>query len=186
MAAAETGLPLYSERLVLRNFQDGDLGALLGYHNDPEVAKFQGFTALTEEQGRRFIERQRDRRLGEPGEWTQVALERRDTGEMIGDLGFRVNGDLPHEAEIGYRLARRHQRQGFAAEAVSRLLDHAFTVLRLHRVIAYTACENRASIALLERVGFRREGHLKKSWNDGEGWIDEYLYAVLEEEWSSA
>ena len=44
--------------------------------------------------------------MGVPGEWTQIAIERRDTGEMIGDLGFRIDVDYPHEAELGYRIAR--------------------------------------------------------------------------------
>jgi len=53
----------------------------------------------------------------------------------------------------------------------------------MHRVIAMTACENVASVALLERLGLRREGHFRQSvWLKGK-WEDEYLYAMLQEEW---
>lgn len=186
MTAGERGLPLAGERLILRNLADRDFAAMLGYYNDPTLAEYLDVPTMTEDRVRRFIEGQCDRPLGVPGEWTQIAIERRDTGEMIGDLGFRVNADYPHEAELGYRIAREHQHHGFAVEAVSRLLDHAFTALGLHRVIAYTGCENEPSIRLLERVGFRREGRMRASYNVRGRWIDEYLYAMLEDEWRSA
>jgi RimJ/RimL family protein N-acetyltransferase len=55
----------------------------------------------------------------------------------------------------------------------------------LHRVIAITDCENAASVALLERLGLRREGHfLQNVWFKGT-WGDEYLYAILHEEWQN-
>jgi RimJ/RimL family protein N-acetyltransferase len=185
MPASERGLPLTSERLILRNPADRDFAAMLGYYNDPELARYVDVPPMTEGRIRDFIDRQRERQLGVPGEWTQVAIERRDTGEMVGDLGFRVSADYPHEAELGYRIAREHQHRGFALEAASRLLDHAFTALGLHRVIAYTGCENEPSIRLLERLGFRQEGQMTKSYMVRGAWIDEYLYAVLDEEWPS-
>ena len=78
---------------------------------------------------------------------------------------------------------RAYQGQGFATEAVSCLLNYAFLTFDLHRIIAITDCENEASVALLERLGMRREGHfLKNVWFKGK-WGDEYLYAILKEEW---
>ena len=96
---------------------------------------------------------------------------------------MQVDGQEHYRAEIGYTLARDHQGQGFASEAVSRLLDYAFDVLGLHRVIAIADCRNKPSWVLLERVVLRREGHfLEGVWFKGE-WSDEYLYAVLKDEW---
>lgn len=178
-----SGLPLQSDRLILRSLEDRDLEGLMGYHNDPEVGQHQGWVGMSEGQARDFIARLKNRPLGEPGEWTQIALEHKDTGELLGDLGFRVNAEYLYEAELGYRLARAYQHQGFATEAVSRLLDHAFSALNLHRIIAYIACENQPSITLVERLGFRREGHLKQSYDNRGTWIDEYLYAILDNEW---
>ena len=63
------------------------------------------------------------------------------------------------------------------------MLNYAFTKLELHRVIAITDCENERSVALLSRLGMRREGHfIQNIWFKGK-WGDEYLYAVLREEW---
>jgi len=52
-------------------------------------------------------------------------------------------------------------------------------------VIAVTDCENTASVTLLERLGLRREGHfIQNVWFKGK-WADEYLYAILQDEWLS-
>jgi RimJ/RimL family protein N-acetyltransferase len=52
-------------------------------------------------------------------------------------------------------------------------------------VIAITDVENAPSVALLERLGLRREGHFRQNvWFKGK-WGDEYLYAMLQEEWQS-
>jgi RimJ/RimL family protein N-acetyltransferase len=62
-------------------------------------------------------------------------------------------------------------------------LDYAFDALGLHRVIAIADCRNAPSVALLERLGMRGEGHfLESNWFKGE-WANEYLYAVLKNEW---
>lgn len=65
------------------------------------------------------------------------------------------------------------------------MLDYAFDTLRLDRVVARVDGRNAPSVALLERLGMRREGHfVENSWFKGR-WADEYLYAVLRHEWLS-
>ena len=109
-------------------------------------------------------------------------MELKRTQELVGDLGFRVEAD-GGQAEVGYTLAREHWGKGYAAEAVSRLLDHAFRDAGLHRVYAVTDQENLPSIAVLERIGLRREGaFVQNAWFKG-WWSSEYLYATLREEW---
>jgi RimJ/RimL family protein N-acetyltransferase len=69
-------------------------------------------------------------------------------------------------------------------EAVSCLLDYAFGDLGLHRVVAITNQENKPSFTLLEQLGMRREDRfVQNAWFRGR-WTREYLYAVLEDEWS--
>ena len=87
------------------------------------------------------------------------------------------------QAEIGYTVAPAFQRRGYASEGVSRMLEHLLVERGLHRVRAACDCRNIASLRLLERLGFRREGHLRSStWSKGE-WCDDCLYALLAEEW---
>ena len=91
----------------------------------------------------------------------------------------------PRLAEVGFTLGLPYQHQGFAAEAVTAVLEYAFTTLNIHRIQAVTDVENAASIALLERIGMRQEGHfLENVWFRGK-WGSEYHYAILEAEWKA-
>lgn len=172
-----------SERLILRRFKDSDLASFMAYRNDPEVARYQSWDSCDEQEARAFIREMQSARAGVPGEWFQFAIESNPTGDLIGDCALRVDEHESYRAEIGFTLAREYQGKGLASEAVSRLLDYAFDTLGLHRVVAIAHCRNAPSVALLERVGMRREGHfLENVWFKG-GWADEYLYAVLKDEW---
>ena len=172
-----------SERLILRRFRDSDLAPFVAYRNDPEVARYQSWDSIDEREARAFVREMGSAQPGVPGEWFQFAIESKETGGLIGDCALQVDGQEPYRAEIGFTLAREHQGRGFASEAVSRLLDYAFGVLGLHRVVAIADCRNESSWTLLERIGMRREGHFLDSvWFKGE-WSDEYLYAVLKDEW---
>ena len=172
-----------SERLILRRFKDSDLAPFMAYRNDPEVARYQSWDSCDEREARAFIREMQSAQSGVPGEWFGFAIESKDTQDLIGDCALRVDEDEPYRAEIGFTLARGYQGRGFASEAVSRLLDYAFDALGLHRVVAIADCRNAPSVALLERMGMRREGHfIENVWFKG-GWGDEYLYAVLKDEW---
>jgi RimJ/RimL family protein N-acetyltransferase len=172
-----------SERLTIRRFKDPDLSPFMAYRNDHEVARYQSWDSLDEREARAFIREAGAARAGVPGEWFGFAIESKATQDLIGECALRVDKDEPYRAEIGFTLAREYQGRGFASEAVSHLLDYAFDALGLHRVVAIADCRNAPSWALLERVGMRREGHfLENVWFKGV-WADEYLYAVLKDEW---
>jgi RimJ/RimL family protein N-acetyltransferase len=181
-----SGFRLSTGRLVLRLFQEPDLDALLAYRNDPEVARYQSWTSFSREEAEAFLASQRDLAPGTPGEWVQIALERRESPGLIGDCAVKVLADDPRQAEIGFTLARAWQGHGYGTEAVTALLAYLFETLGLHRVFAVTDAENAAAAALLERAGLRREGHLLENiWFKG-AWGSEFLYALLEREWRGA
>lgn len=172
-----------TERLVLRRPGDGDLGQFLAYLNDPLVARYQSWESYTEKGAREVIERQKGVEPGTPGQWFTFAAELKETGHMIGHIALSVKADDPRQAEIGFTFARAQQGRGLAREATEAVLDYAFGVLGLHRVLAVADCENARSVALLERLGMRREGHfIENIWFKG-AWGSEYLYAVLQKEW---
>jgi aminoglycoside 6'-N-acetyltransferase len=103
----------------------------------------------------------------------------------MGDVAFHITRSNPRLAYLGYTLARSAWGQGYANEAVRKLLDYLFGVLDLHRVVADCDVDNAASIRLLERLGFRREAHhIESYWlEDTSTWGSEYLYAILQREW---
>jgi ribosomal-protein-alanine N-acetyltransferase len=182
---AEDGvmLPLESPRLALRPFATSDAPAFAAYRADPAVARYQGWESCTLAEAVAFIRRQRRQRPGAPGRWTQIALALRESDALIGDLGLYLHAGDSRQATIGVTLAPAYQGRGYAAEALTTLLDHLFRQMDLHRAAADVDPRNRPSWTLLERLGMRREGHRVRSvWFKGE-WADEYLYAILREEW---
>jgi len=173
---------LESERLILRRFADGDLLPFLAYMNDPLVARYQTWESYSEQQARDVIEEQKSLDPGLPGQWFTFALELKETGKLVGHIALKTQEDN-QQAEIGFTLSREYHGKGLAFEAASRVLDYVFINPNLHRVTAITDCENRSSVTLLNRLGMRREGHfIQNIWFKGK-WGDEYLYAILREEW---
>ena len=174
---------LETPRLRLRRFQADDLAPFMAYRNDPAVARYQSWEHVSRAEAATFIAVQQAAPLGVPGIGVQIACELKDTRRLIGDCYFRIDPEDARLAEFGYTFAREAQGRGLATEAVDVWLTYAFDAFTLHRVSARVDCENARSVALLERLGLRREGHfLQNAWFKGQ-WTDEYLYAILREEW---
>jgi aminoglycoside 6'-N-acetyltransferase len=114
--------------------------------------------------------------------WCQLALEDRSLGVLVGDLACKVDEAEPRQLEVGFTLAAAHQGRGYASEALRALLDHAFTVLGMHRVVAVTDARNSPAAALLARVGMRREAHFVENVFFKGEWGSELLFAVLARE----
>jgi aminoglycoside 6'-N-acetyltransferase len=177
-------ISLETPRLILRRFSDADLEPFLAYRNDPDVARYQGWsTPFSRQAAGAFIENMKTQLPGVPGEWFQWAIEARPSGEMIGDCAFYLLSRDTRQAEIGVTLARPFQGQGYAQEAIQRLLAYLFGELELHRVCANCDPENTPAWQILERMGFRREAHfIENLWFKGR-YADEYWYALLRREW---
>ena len=174
---------LETARLILRSFQEQDIEPFRLYRSDPEVARYQGWEMpFSLEQATRFVTDMNSRTPGEPGQWYQIALELKTTGEMIGDCAFLRLLEDDSQAEIAFTLARQFQGQGYAAEAVSRLIGYLFCDLKLHRIRANCDPDNAASSRLLQRIGMRHEGRFVESlWFKG-CWASEDWYAILSRE----
>lgn len=187
LATAPTGeLFFATPRLVVRRFTPADLDVFVGYRQDPEVARYQGWSSFGSEQGAEFIAEMAQAEPGVPGVWFQFAVAETRSGELVGDLALHVDADEPRIAEVGFTFARASQGQGYATEALRGYLDHLFSTFALHRVVAITDARNALSAALLERVGFRREAHLRENTFFKGEWSSELVYAVLAPEWPGA
>lgn len=175
--------PIETARLRVRRFGDGDLPAFLAYRNDPEVARYQSWQVTSEEQARDFFAYLHGAEPGRPGNGFQFALALRADNRLIGDVYLRLLDYDERQAEIGYTLARAWHGQGYAGEGVRAVLAYAFGPLGMHRVTATVDQRNRSSIALLERLGMRREGASLQSFFNKGAYCDEYQYAILAAEW---
>ena len=171
-----------TERLVLRRFRSADAETLAAYRSDPEVARFQSWTApFPIARARTLVAEFAAADPDRPG-WFQWAIERVEDRAHVGDLAVALHENLM-QADIGFTLAPAYQKRGYAAEAVRAMLDHLFRVRGLHKVSAEADARNIASARLLERVGFVREGLLRShTWIKGE-WTDDLIYGLLADEW---
>jgi ribosomal-protein-alanine N-acetyltransferase len=86
-------------------------------------------------------------------------------------------------AECGYSLSTAFQGRGLMQKALLRLIGDLFARTRLHRLEARTALANVASQKVLEKLGFHREGLLRGYFQLEGEWVDNYLFAIVKEDW---
>lgn len=178
---------LETERLILRKFKEADAETFYKYRTMPQVALYQGegWVNYSFEQAVEFVKGQKDFEPGIADTWFQIVIELKAAGKMIGDCAIHTLAQDTNQVEIGFTLNPVYQNKGFAAEAVEGLIGYIFDVLDMHRVTAITDVRNENSIKLIEKLGLRREGHfIKNAWNKGE-YTDEYLFAMLKDEWQA-
>lgn len=88
-------------------------------------------------------------------------------------------------AYLGYSLGVKYTGKGYMTEAVNLILRFAFKDLKLHRVEANVQPENQASIAVLMRCGFTKEGFSRKYLKIAGKWRDHERFAIIKEDWKS-
>ena len=98
-------------------------------------------------------------------------------GGVAGSVGLsKIEG---HKAEIGYWLAEKYWNKGIMSEAVKLVTKFGFDKLKLKRIYAFVFCFNKASMRVLEKVGYKFEGILKKNSKKDGKFIDDYLFAKI-------
>ncbi len=120
---------------------------------------------------------------GIPNRWL---IRLRADGTPIGTCGFHALRSRDRRCDIGYDLSPRHWGRGYMTEALSAALAFGFSELTLNRVGAIVHPENTASLRLLDRLGFLREG-LLRDWHQRSGVFHDHVQlALLARDWSVA
>jgi RimJ/RimL family protein N-acetyltransferase len=118
-----------------------------------------------------------------PFEFKTFIVEKRDGSK----IGYVSHYNMLHPAtkplEIGYALVPSERGKGYCSEAVKIMVDYLFLSKDVVRIQAHTDVRNVASQKVLEKVGFKREGILRKSAFVRGEWGDFYSYSILREEW---
>ncbi|MBS8265682.1 N-acetyltransferase [Mesobacillus boroniphilus] len=100
--------------------------------------------------------------------------------ELIGAISlFQILRDDLQSAFIGYFLDKDHNGKGYATEAVELIVDFAFCELKLHRIEAGVMPHNLASIRVLEKAGFHKEGIARKNVKINGKWEDHQVLAII-------
>ncbi len=175
---------ILTSRLRLRALAPSDAHEMQAYRALPQVMQYQGCGPKSLDEVQAFITSMANFDLNKPG-WNQVGIELVDDGTLIGDCGIHILEDT-RIAEFGITLDPRHHSRGYATEAVKAILALLFLKFKKHRVLASVDPRNVPSLALMERLGMRKEGHFVQSLWLNETWVDDVIFAILESEWNSS
>jgi RimJ/RimL family protein N-acetyltransferase len=170
-------------RLLVRAFRLEDADDLYEYLSQEEVYRFEPGDPVDREKAQELA-------MEMSASSCFWAVELKAACKVIGQVYFeQVEPQRIMTWELGYILSPRYQRQGYATEALSALLQRGFAAAGIHRVVAHCNPENTASWKLLEKLGFQQEGHLRRNMffrRDSNGsplWNDTFVYAVLKDEY---
>ncbi len=102
------------------------------------------------------------------------------SGNAVGGLGFELRTDIErYSAEIGYWLGEEFWGRGIATAALLAATVHALKAYKLNRIYALPFSENLASIRVLEKAGYRREGVMRRSAFKNGQFLDQAIYAIV-------
>ena len=177
-----------TKRLVLRTLDPSFDSRLLAYHlrnedhfrrSGPLLAGEFFTRAFQERRLELEMEMMRDDKL------VRFFIFHRDDSEytkIIGDLGFSniIRGAL-QQCFLGYKVDKSQTRQGLVTEALQAAIPWIFTHKKLHRIEANIMPRNAASIRVVEKLGFSREGFSPKYLKICGNWEDHYRYAIIAE-----
>ena len=144
---------LETERLILRTFKEADFAPMLAINQDPKVMEY--FPALQGEEETKALINHINEHQNQHG-YSLYAVELKETSEMIGFVGLMHPSFEAHftpAIEIGWRLASTHWSQGYATEAAKAVLEYAFNVLSLTKVVSFTSEINMPSRRVMEKIG---------------------------------
>lgn len=146
----ERPVELLTERLLLRTPRIEDAPAIQAIAADPSVASTTASIPhpYPENGAARFIEHVREVANGEQ---RNLAIVLRRTRDVIGMVGYEIAGA---EAELAYMLSPAHWGQGYATEACRQMIAYIFEATRAAAVVARVMVDNKASEAVLRKVGF--------------------------------
>ena len=169
---------LETDRLILRPLQMRDAQDLYAYAQDPQVARhvlWDAHESIWE--SRQFLRGAiRQYRKGQPGSF---AITLKDSGRMIGTIGFMwINLDY-RSGEVGYSLSRAYWNQGIMTEALRAVLAFGFDTLQLNRIEAQHETDNPASGRVMLHAGMQYEGTLRQRLKNKGRYVDVALYAIL-------
>lgn len=110
-------------------------------------------------------------------------LFQRDGGQLLGGVTIsNIRYGVAQMASFGYWLGQPHIGQGYMTEGLNRLVTYLFDDMYLHRIEAACIPNNMGSRRLLEKLGFREEGHVKQYLKINGKWCDHVLYGLLRED----
>ena len=161
----------------LRVMEKDDLPLIADWFSDPEVlGEYNPFLQMS----RTDLEKAQENSLFE----RQLFIVEKKDGTKIGFMSqfYALRPGAKHQ-EIGFVLIPSERGKGYSTEAVEIMVDFLFLSKEIVRIQAQTDQRNAASQKVLEKVGFTKEGTVRRFFFMRGEWRDAYLYSILREEW---
>ncbi len=178
---------LETERLVLRELRESDADAVFQIFGDDAVTRYYDLATFTDvAQARQLLARMNARNAS--GDALRWGIALRENDALIGTGGFNSFVRGWFRAGIGYDLAQAYWNKGYMTEALSAMVRYGFEKLEsagmpLNRIEALVAPGNDASVRVLTKIGFRREGILREYGFWKNRYWDLEMFALLKQEW---
>ncbi len=174
---------LNTPRLCLRKLTMHDAPDIYHYSRDTEVARhvlWEAHRSISDSRAylRYMLRRYRNH---EPASW---GIEYKQTGEIIGTIGFMWIQSDNSAAEVGYSLSRDYWNQGIMTEALQAVIAHGFGSMNLNRIEAQHETTNPASGAVMRKCGMQKEGTLRQRLYNKGRYVDVDLYAILRRDYT--
>ena len=178
-AAYFASLPeLETSRLVLRPLKMRDAGDIYAYASDPDVARYvlwEPHKSVADT--RNYIRCIRALyHRGLPASW---AVTLRESGQVIGTIGFMWYSDVNSAAEVGYSFSKAHWNKGYATQALRAVVGSVFGSIPVNRLEAQHDVRNPASGRVMEKCGMRKEGVLRQRIKNKGEFVDVALWSFL-------
>jgi [ribosomal protein S5]-alanine N-acetyltransferase len=168
----------HTPRLILREFRPSDYEAVRAYDGSPEVQYYEG-PVPGEDATMSNLNQTLAWECEVPRTHYRLAITIRPDDVARGRISLTLNHPDIREWEMGWTVNAHDWGHGYATEAAREMLAFAFGELHAHRVVAFCNVMNTASTRVMEKIGMQQEGRLRETrwWNNG--WIDEFVYAIL-------
>ena len=164
--------------MKLRVVEKEDLPLYTEWSNSPE---FQGEYFFPTQRSRTETEKT----MSEPSpyEWKDFVIAKKD-GTKIGIINsYYVLHPMGKVLEIGFALIPNERGKGYCTEAAKIMVDYLFLTKEAPCIQTSTDVKNIASQKVLEKVGFKKEGTMRKRFYSRGKWQDVILFSILREEW---
>ena len=177
-------MKLCTERLVLREYIHSDFTEVHEYASDPETVLYMLWGPNNKQDTLNFLNRAIKYQTDNPRKVSELAVELKESGCLIGGCSIYITNEANKEGELGYCFSKKYWNNGYATEAAQAIMKFGFHTLNLHRIYATCDPSNIGSARVMEKAGMRREGRLREHLLQRGRWRDSYLYSILEYEFS--
>jgi ribosomal-protein-alanine N-acetyltransferase len=176
---------LTTDRLELCEITRSHVDWYFEHFNIPEIITGQGFPGPDSLETAKKELDQYIVGLREAGKGFRWGIKLKGESEIIGSVGFYAWDRETEKAEAGYDLKPAYWGKGIMVEALNRVVQFGFEEMGLNRIQVTIMSTNPRSMALIEKVGFKREGILR-DYSKFEGkYSDEHIFSMLGREWSA-